>query len=60
MERPQRHRRLQVRNGDGPDAELRPLARTSGVTRSTGLPSASRVIVVPSALLLWKPVPALT
>ena len=37
-----------------------PVARTIGVTRSTGRPSTSRVIVVPSELLLGNPVPALT
>jgi len=37
-----------------------PTARTSGVTRSAGLPSASTVIVVPLASLLWKPLPAST
>ena len=35
-----------------------PFARTSGVTGSTALPFTSCLSVAPSALLLWKPVPA--
>ena len=60
MQRPQRHRALQMRNGDGAHADFGAPGAHQRRDAIAGSPAASYLSVVPSALLLWKPVPALT